>query len=203
MIWYHMKLYSRNFVGPDLGGRFLEFLRALYGSSKMQPRGTSTSVPVERGAASGMSYVPKPVQFLHQRYFEDLDGFTPAGVIVPSNSPDDLRCPGLLFADDVVLMAESADDLKAALMHVERWADRWGWNVVCEMWDNVVPTTLPSESIATLTELRTLAAARPRCSNRRLYRTSVRVHYNDGCRIVTWLVARREAGFGGRPSQPG
>ena len=72
---------------------------------------------------------PSLFNFFINDIFEELDGFTPAGVSVPSTAPDDLRCPGLLFADNVVFMAESADDLKAALMHVERWAD------LAKMWD--------------------------------------------------------------------
>ena len=94
---------------------------------------------------------PSLFNFFINDICDELDGFTPAGVIVPSNAPDDLRCPGLLIADDVVLMAESAEDLKAALMHVERWADRWGMECgVRKCGIMLVPTTLPTDSFATL-----------------------------------------------------
>ena len=108
------------------GGKFLEFLRSLYRSSKMQPRGTTTSVPVERGLRQGCPLSPSLFNFFINDIFEELEGFRPSGIHVPSDTPEDLRCPGLLFADDVVLMAESAEDLKNFLAHVERWAQRWG-----------------------------------------------------------------------------
>ena len=68
--------------------------------------------------------------------------------------PDDLRCPGLLFADDVVLMAESADDLKGGSDACGTMGPIDGdgmWCAKCGIM--LVLTTLPSESIATLTNL--------------------------------------------------
>lgn len=108
------------------GGKFLRFLRALYGSSKMRPRGTSTSVPVERGLRQGCPMSPSLFNFFINDIFEELEGFKPRGITVPNDLDSTLTCPGLLFADDVVLFGETAEELQQSLAHIERWALRWG-----------------------------------------------------------------------------
>ena len=105
-------------------GKFMEFLRGLYRTSTMTPRGTSGSVPVARGLRQGCPMSPSLFNFFINDIFAPIDGFSPQGVVVPCEDGL-LHCPGLLFADDVVLFAESAEDLKRSLDHLERWANRW------------------------------------------------------------------------------
>ena len=135
-------------------GTFIDFLRALYQSSKMAPRGTSTAVPVERGLRQGCPMSPSLFNFFINDIFEEIEGFKPPGVRVPSDSIEELRCRGLLFADDVLLFAESAEDLKASLAHVERWAQRWGMECgVRKCAVMLVSTTSSVDPVAFMTDL--------------------------------------------------
>ena len=37
----------------------------------------------------------------------------------------EIMVPGLLFADDTVLLAESADDMRKSLQCLQRWCEKW------------------------------------------------------------------------------
>jgi hypothetical protein len=62
-----------------------------------------------------------------------LDGMEPFGVSLPSLLNDDSsRIPGLLFADDLVLLAPNSDSLKSMLKLVDNWCARWKMQVNIE-----------------------------------------------------------------------
>lgn len=119
----HEALFAK-LEAAGFGGRFISFLRNLYRDSQMTPRGTNQSVPVMRGLRQGCPMSPSLFNFFINDLFSPINGYSPEGIIVPTREGN-LRCPGLMFADDVVLLADSEDHLKESLEHLQRWADRW------------------------------------------------------------------------------
>ena len=102
-------------------GRCLAFFVALYRSSRIrvrQPCGLSPEVELLRGVRQGCPSSP----LLFDLFINDaLDGMQ--GVWVPG--VDGRRCPGLMFADDLAILAEDAQSLAASLRSLTCWLDRW------------------------------------------------------------------------------
>ena len=103
-------------------GHTLSFIRALYSNPSFQvvlaggARGEK--VAVERGVRQGCPLSP----LLFNIYIDDiLQGCK--GVTVPGL---DNKLRGLLFADDVVLLAHDIKSMKGTLRVVERWATKHG-----------------------------------------------------------------------------
>lgn len=119
----HEALFAK-LQSAGFGGGFISFLRKLYRSSYMAPRGTTQSVPVMRGLRQGCPMSPSLFNFFINDIFEPIDGYAPEGILIPGFNGD-LRCPGLMFADDVALLADSEVHLKESLRHLQRWAERW------------------------------------------------------------------------------
>lgn len=76
---------------------------------------TSRSVPYCRGVRQGCPSSPILFDLYINDVFRDV-----AGISIP-NLP--YRVPGLLFADDAVVFAETVEDLRASLEGVRRWCD--------------------------------------------------------------------------------
>lgn len=114
----------RKLRSVGIGGRLLGVFRALYEDPKLCVRtgdGHSPAVPYLRGVRQGCPASP----ILFDLYINDILAGMP-GVSVPGLAE---RLPGLLFADDAVILAESEDDLARAATMVEAWAARWGMRV--------------------------------------------------------------------------
>ena len=94
----------------------------------MTPRGTNQSVPVMRGLRQGCPMSPSLFNFFINDLFDSINEFRPEGIFVPGLDGDH-RCPGLMFADDVVLLGASEKELKESLNHLQRWAERWEMEV--------------------------------------------------------------------------
>ena len=103
-----------------IGGHLQAYLRELYCGQSMGVKiGTDTSdvFPYEIGVRQGCPISP----ILFNLYVNDI--FTGMeGVKVPGLAEENVR--GLLFADDTVLLAESAEELRASLKALEMWASK-------------------------------------------------------------------------------
>jgi hypothetical protein len=137
----HEALFAKlEWAGFD--GNFLSFLRSLYEDIRMQPRGTNDWVPAKRGLRQGCPMSPSLFNFFINDLFEPIDDHNATGVMIPQNDGSVLRCPGLMFADDIVVLAESAEGLKQQLTHIDLWTQRWGME--CGVRKCAVMLVLPS-----------------------------------------------------------
>ena len=123
----HEALFAK-LEAAGFDGNFMSFLKTLYRSSFMTPRGTNQSVPVMRGLRQGCPMSPSLFNFFINDLFDSINEFRPEGIFVPGLDGDH-RCPGLMFADDVVLLGASEKELKESLNHLQRWAERWEMEV--------------------------------------------------------------------------
>ena len=105
-----------------LRGSFIQFVRSLYAQSTFcvrLPSGLSNEIPLQRGLRQGcpLSCV------LFDVFIDDIcDVLVDTAVAVPGVES---KCPGLLFADDLVVFAESEAKLQEALTALDKWANKW------------------------------------------------------------------------------
>ena len=102
-------------------GRALAFMRALYDDirlSVLTPHGASGTVPVLRGVRQGCPASPAMFNIFVNDILDGLDRF---GVSVPGLGT---RVAGLLFADDLVVLAPSRRRLVRMLGALDEWAAR-------------------------------------------------------------------------------
>ena len=107
-----------------IGGRLLRAIEALYAAPRAVVRvgdELSGPFPYEVGVRQGCPSSP----VLFNLYINDLlDGV--AGVAVPGVRE---MLPGLLFADDAVVLASSEEDLARDLDSIDAWCSRWRMQV--------------------------------------------------------------------------
>lgn len=102
-------------------GSCLAFFRQLYMTSRIRvrlPCGLSPEVQLLRGVRQGCPASPTLFNLFINDCLEGMEGVEVPGV--PGQ-----RCPGLMFADDLVLLAESPEALQVALDKLTVWVDRW------------------------------------------------------------------------------
>ena len=122
----HRALF-RKLSAIGVHGRTLSFLMSLYATARVAvslPCGNAPGVPVGRGVRQGDPCSP----ILFSIFVNDIMKMHRSqsmGVTVKGLG-DGMRIPGLQFADDLALLAESPEDLKSSVAFVTTWADEWG-----------------------------------------------------------------------------
>jgi hypothetical protein len=115
----------RKVEAAGVGGTFLSLIKSLYDNSSMTVRvGDDLSDPytLGRGLRQGCPLSP----MLFNVFINDiLDDCKLYGASIPGIN-ESRRLAGLLFADDLVLVANSVHFLREILKRVSRWADNWG-----------------------------------------------------------------------------
>jgi exonuclease III len=113
--------------GVDSEGKCYKFIRAMYDTSYMSIRIGVTDlvteqIPIRRGLRQGCPMSP----ILFDLFIDDiLEGTLQDGVNVPGVKSGESQCSGLLFADDLVLLAPNKESLMRNMRKVEEWAQLW------------------------------------------------------------------------------
>ncbi|OMJ10440.1 Transposon TX1 protein [Smittium culicis] len=115
----HMALVHK-LRSVDFGGKLLNMIKGMYDAPKIAVRvGNEVSNPTEYlcGVRQGCPASPILFDFYINDIFKGVRGVRVPGLTT--------RLPGLLFADDAVLLAESSADLQTALNTITEWSDTW------------------------------------------------------------------------------
>ncbi|OIR56681.1 MAG: uncharacterized protein A8A55_2571 [Amphiamblys sp. WSBS2006] len=106
-------------LGLDRDGVFGRYLESLYRAPTARIRGGKTEWDCEVGVRQGCPL--SPILFI--LFINDiLDDTGCLGVTIPGKKE---KIGGLLFADDVVLLGESAQGIRDLLEKVVTWTERW------------------------------------------------------------------------------
>jgi hypothetical protein len=123
---YHMYLFRLlNHVG--VRGRFLRMVVESYTKNKYVVRigeYLSPSFTPTRGAKQGDPLSPILFDIFINSCLQDAMPEASAGVIVPGR--DLMRCPGLMYADDVVVLSNSVEGARCRIKGVYDWGQRFG-----------------------------------------------------------------------------
>lgn len=101
-------------------GKALKFFRALYSNASIKVKtgyGLTERILLVRGLRQGCNASP----MLFDVFINDIFAKNRIGVRI-KGMEGRARVPGLLFADDTVLLAESAADLRSSLRVMDNWA---------------------------------------------------------------------------------
>jgi len=106
-------------------GKALKFFEAQYESPTLRVRvggALSEVIALETGVRQGAPSSPVLFDVFIDSILDEM-----AGILVPGLPSEEATAimAGLLFADDAVLLAESAEDLEASLAKLGAWADKW------------------------------------------------------------------------------
>ncbi|OMJ12941.1 Transposon TX1 protein [Smittium culicis] len=115
----HMALLHK-LRSVGIGGKLLNMIKGMYDVPKIAVRvANEVYNPIEYlwGVRQGCPASPILFDFYISDIFRNI-----RGVRVPGLTS---RIPGLLFADDAVLLAESSVDLQTALNTITEWLDTW------------------------------------------------------------------------------
>lgn len=106
-------------------GRALRLIQGLYAASSMRarlPGRLGPAVRVQRGVRQGCPLSPLLFDLYIDSILDECDGVGVSG-------GGDVQVPGLLFADDLVCLANTTEALGFMLSKVSAWADRWGMRI--------------------------------------------------------------------------
>lgn len=120
-IQHNLLFQKLNAMG--MGQRFIASLEALYRNgtgSVWAKNGISPSFPIECGVRQGCLLSPQ----LFALYINDLAVGLPHGMKVGG-----IVISALMYADDIVILAESAVDLRRNILHLESYCVEWGLTV--------------------------------------------------------------------------
>jgi len=108
--------------------KLLKFIQSMYASSSMQvklPNSTRSSAwKVSKGLRQGCPLSPLLFSIFINDIFDEET--RKSGALVPGLGYNNKRLAGLLFADDLALLAGSVKDMRVLLDRCSQWADRWG-----------------------------------------------------------------------------